>query len=81
MKARFFKGFGFRREAPEQLAAALLAHAAGHDVSELQPTPFGVKFLIEGPLKAPDGRAPIVKAVWVVEAGSTAPRFVTAYPG
>jgi len=51
IKARFFRSFGFRRDAPEELAAALLAHAAGHDASELQATLFGVKYLIGGPFR------------------------------
>ena len=80
-KAGFFAGFGFRREAAEVLAAALLAHASSNEVLFLQSSQYGVKYVIEGPLVAPDGRAPSVRAVWIVDAGDDAPRFVTAFPG
>jgi len=29
---------------------------------------------------APDGRSPLVRAVWLVESGEDVPRLVTAYP-
>ena len=80
-KARFFAGFGFRRDAPGQMRAALLNHAAANEILRLQTTAHGVKYVIEGPLSAPDGRAPLVRTVWIVDAGTRIPRFVTAFPG
>jgi hypothetical protein len=40
-KAEFFRGFGFKPEAWEKLAAALLDHARQHEVIEIVPPPFG----------------------------------------
>lgn len=40
---------------------------------------FFTRYAADGPLPAPDGRAPMVRTVWIVEAGS-APRLVTAHP-
>ncbi len=79
-KAAFFARFGFSRERPEVLAAALRQHAVTHDVTAAEPSPFGTRYVIEGQLRAPDGRAPRVRAVWFVAPDDPAPRFVTAYP-
>ena len=65
------------------LADALQRHAAEHDVVATEMTPFGTTYTIEGGLRAPDGRMPLVRVVWFIETGETgetAPRLVTAYP-
>jgi hypothetical protein len=49
-------------------------------VAQHEETSFGIKYVIEGPLTTPDGRAPIVRSVWFVETGRDRPRFITAYP-
>lgn len=45
-----------------------------------EETPFGTRYVIEGPLIAPNGRELQIRTVWFIEEGSRAPRFVTAYP-
>ena len=47
-KAEFFRSFGFKLEAWEELASALLNHARNHEVVEIVPTPFGRNFVVEG---------------------------------
>jgi len=79
-KAAFFTRFGFKPEAYQQLKQALLEHAHRHDVVKQEPSPFGIRFVVEGPMPAPNGRAPNVRTVWFVETGHGTPRFVTAYP-
>ena len=79
-KAQFFIRFGFAADSWETLAAALVRHAADHDVVKADDTPFGTRYTVEGPLGSPDGRNPTVRAVWFIEEGETVPRFVTAYP-
>ncbi len=79
-KAAFFRSFGFVRDAPEALASALREHAAEHDVADVQDTLFGRRYIVDGNLRAPDGRAPFVRSVWFMELGEDVPRFVTAYP-
>jgi hypothetical protein len=79
-KAAFFLRFGFRPDAWEELAAALLSHARAYDVAKEEPSPFGVRYVIEGALATPDGRAPPVRTVWFIDTGQEVPRFVTAYP-
>ena len=79
-KARFFMSFGFTIEQWEVLAQSLLAHASANEVVSTMETVQGVNFAIDGSLDAPDGRRPFVRAVWTLDTGSSAPRFVTAYP-
>jgi hypothetical protein len=79
-KAEFFRSFGFKLEAWEELASALLNHARKNEVVEIVPTPFGQNFVIEGALPAPDGRAPKVRAVWFIANGEETATLATAYP-
>jgi hypothetical protein len=41
----------------------------------------GEKYVLEGLLETPGGKRPPVRTVWIIDAGLTAPRLVTAYPG
>jgi hypothetical protein len=76
----FFLRFGLQPEAWQDLQIALIGHARDNPIAETDETAFGTKYLIDGPLLAADGRSPLVRAVWFVEAGEEQPRFVTAYP-
>jgi hypothetical protein len=58
----------------------LRQHAATHEVAQVEPTPIGTLYVIEGALVAPDGRAPLIRTVWFVEHGQDIPRLTTAYP-
>ena len=79
-KAQFFLGFGFRPEAPEAMRQALLQHAKANDAVGLHQSEHGTKYTVQGPLPAPDGRAPVVRSVWIIDQGGGTPRFVTAFP-
>jgi hypothetical protein len=79
-KARFFTQFGFSATNWQAFAAALVRHAADHNVVEVEDTPFGTKYVVEGPLTAPDGRMPVIRSVWFVPTGATIPHLATAYP-
>ena len=79
-KARFFSGLGFRVSAWETLAQALQQHARDNLVLHTEETPFGTRYVIEGSLNAPNGRELQIRAIWFIDTGSVAPRFVTAYP-
>ena len=79
-KAAFFLGFGFAADAWQTLAAALLKHAADHEVGKVESTPFGTRYVVEGTIEAPFGRTPSIRSVWFLEPSQDAPRFVTAYP-
>jgi len=79
-KAAFFMRFGFTADSWENLANALRRHAADHEVAEVEETPFGTSYSVEGSLSAPDGRMPQVRVIWFIETGQRLPRLVTAYP-
>jgi len=79
-KARFFMSFGFTPGRWQQLADALREHALANGVAQQKQTPFGIKWVVEGPLLTPDGRNPMIRVVWFARAGTTPPRLVTAYP-
>lgn len=68
-KARFFISFGFSNENWKLLAQALLHHAAENEVSKIESSPFGSRYVIEGIISAPDGRTPFIRAVWFIEKG------------
>ena len=79
-KAAFFRAFGFTPEDGQALASALQHHARSHEVTEITPTPFGRNYVVEGPLPAPNGRAPRVRVVWFIANGGETATLATAYP-
>ena len=79
-KAMFFLGFGFSLSSWQQLETALLQHASQYEVAQVETTPFGVSYAMDGPLLTPDGQTPQVRTVWFMETGQNAPYFITAHP-
>lgn len=79
-KALFFLRFGFSEDTWESLADALVQHALDNEVSSVESRSFGTRYVVEGAMPTPDGRAPRIRSVWFVEGDERAPRFVTAYP-
>jgi hypothetical protein len=51
-----------------------------YDVVREESSRFGVRYVMEGAMAAPDGRHPWVRTVWFIDKGQDIPRFVTAYP-
>lgn len=79
-KAAFFISFGFTLDDWQVLAAALLRHAADHEVVSTEATAFGTNYVVEGRLAAPDGRSPLVRVVWFIATDERIPTLATAYP-
>ncbi|HVO44098.1 MAG TPA: hypothetical protein VMT34_15825 [Aggregatilineales bacterium] len=79
-KAAFFAQFGFSVESWEVLARSLIQHAEANEVTAAVATPHGTKYVVEGVFSAPDGRAPTIRSVWLVEGSESSPRLITAYP-
>jgi len=79
-KAAFFHRFGFTSDNWHGLAEALLKHAGKHAIVKEETTPFGVRYTIEGPVDAADGRRPNLRSVWFIDMGTDTPCLVTAYP-
>ena len=79
-KAAFFLRFGFTVAEWRRLAEALLQHARAHEVVETEETPHGIRFVVDGPLTAPDGTRLNVRSAWYINPGGGAPRLVSAHP-
>lgn len=79
-KAAFFEGLGFRRREWKMLAKALMALAAGTDVTTSTESPHGRKYVIVGHVKSSSGNTAAVQTTWIVDKGREAARLVTAYP-
>jgi hypothetical protein len=78
-KGKFLAAIGFDLGKPDEVEAALLAHAAAHEATELA-TPFGLKYHVDGALISPSNRSAFVRTVWQIDNGTVAPRFVTLRP-
>lgn len=78
-KAVFFARVGFKLEQWERLSDALVAIATSNPVKRVVESAHGTRYIVDGPIKAPDGRTPVVHTIWIVEA-QRPPRLVTAYP-
>jgi hypothetical protein len=79
-KAIFFMRFGFQLENWQQLRQALLDHATVNEVKDILITEEGTQYTLEGGIQSPDGRNPLIRSVWVIDADSDFPRFITAFP-
>src|SRR5687767_6141220 len=79
-KAAFFQRYGFAPERPPELADALLDHAVHHPVARVEPSPVGLRYIIEGKLRCPDGRSPLVRSIWFIHNDEEIPRLASAYP-
>lgn len=51
------------------------------DVASVEETPYGRKYVVEGPVETPSGKMLELLRVWVILKEQRLPRFVTAYPG
>jgi len=79
-KAEFFMRLGFRAERWQELADALREVGASNPVASLVEGNYGLRYTVDGPLRAPDGRAPRVRTVWIVEPDEISARLITAHP-
>jgi len=79
-KAAFFMQLGFKTEQWEILAAALKTLAIESDVTKVNESVHGKKYVIIGQIQSPGGKTPRVKTIWVVDKNQNTARLVTAYP-
>jgi len=80
-KAVFFQQMGYSPENWEVLEQHLRERILSQDVTKVEESSYGQKFIIEGPLAGPAGETVQIVTVWVILKGESIPRFVTAYPG
>jgi hypothetical protein len=79
-KAAFFLGLGFSRSDWQGLAAAFGGLANTAEISKSLECSHGRKYVLDGRIASPSGKAPVVRTIWIVDRGQDAPRLVTAYP-
>jgi hypothetical protein len=79
-KARFFRALGFDETNVTALDKGLLSIARTEAVAEVVRSPYGTKYVVNGLLETSSGALVRVQTVWIIDAGDTRPRFVTAYP-
>lgn len=79
-KAAFFAAVGYIRENWTQLRDDLLLIARQGELVATQQTRFGIKYVVDGLVRAPAGRAIELRTVWISDGPEDAPRLVTAYP-
>jgi hypothetical protein len=79
-KANFFLRLGFTVEHWQELALVLKRHATDNEVSKVESSPFGTRYVIEGTFHTPGNRTVTLRSIWFIGSGEEIPRFVTAYP-
>ncbi len=79
-KAAFFFAHEFSQSYWEAFADALVRLALTGDVTESMETVHGKKYIVDGELENPAGKEAWVRSIWIIDAGTDFPRFVTAYP-
>jgi hypothetical protein len=50
------------------------------EVSKSMESPHGRKYVLDGRIESPSGKAPVVRTIWIVDRGQDTPRLWTAYP-
>lgn len=79
-KWAFFQAVGFTPDDIEGLGDALRGIARTGTVVQEVSTKFGTRYIVDGTFTAPNATTANLRTVWIVDSGSTEPRFVTAFP-
>lgn len=79
-KAEFFARFGFNVKDWQVLAEALKVVGISNSVTGAVKSAHGTRYTVDGLMPCPDGRAPRVRTVWIVELERPGPRLITAHP-
>lgn len=57
----------------------LVQHGHSGTVTEEKQSPYGVKFVIDGPVRAPNGREYPIRTVWLEQSPGTFVLLITAH--
>jgi hypothetical protein len=80
-KAAYFLRFGYSTVNWEVFERDLRSLIADIDVSEIQESRYGKKFVIKGSVISPSGVPVQIVTAWIILKGESVPLFVTAFPG
>ena len=79
-KARLLYAAGFDMTKVNILEHGLISIAQTGRVEEVATSMYGTKYVIDGVLTSPNGDLIQLRTIWIIDAGQSAPRLVTAYP-
>ncbi len=79
-KAKLLRAFGFNEQTADMLEQELLGIACTQEVQDIITTPHGMKYILDGEIQTPLARPLRLRTVWIIDAGETSPRFITARP-
>ena len=71
---------GFDKKKVSIFKQSLLSFAVNYPVTETEQTSFGVKYIIDGNVQAPNGKDYILRTIWMIENGENKAYLITAYP-
>jgi hypothetical protein len=77
-KARVFAALGFGADDAGDLRTALLTAAASLDARPRATDGFGDRYVIDFEVKGPK-RTGVIRSLWIVRRGETAPRLTTCF--
>ena len=80
-KAAFFRRLGYSTENWEVFEQHLRDLILSQDVTRIEESRYGQKFIVEGIMVSPAGTKVQIVTVWVILKGESIPRFITVYPG
>jgi len=78
-KADFFRANGIDLGNFQELDALLKSQVLSNDVTKTLNTPFGIKYIVEGSMRFPNGRSHNMRSVWIKVENEKILKFVTAY--
>ncbi len=79
-KAFFFNQLGYSINNWLDFSDNLMQMCYLYDISKIEQTIFGTKYIVEGWIKSPDNRNPLIRTVWFVSNNENTAKLVTAYP-
>lgn len=79
-KALMFHRFGFTQQNVTELETILLQVAKTSNVTKVETSPYGTKYIFEETIPTSSGRPLRLRMVWMIDNGEETPRFITAYP-
>ncbi len=79
-KAKFFRKYGFNEENVDLLEKELLNLARDREVTEIEPTEYGIKYKIVGTINTPVEKTISILTIWIINTDQDCPGFVTARP-
>lgn len=79
-KARWLARAGYSKANWKKLETDLLQIATSEHVAHESVSVHGTKYIIDGSIGITTREPQAVRTVWIIDKGSTSPRFITLYP-